>query len=205
VLAQATPDPQRLEQLIRRREASQCRDSASCYWPPSAPDSRKPNRLPCCWRHAPARRRSRAPWPWRSQNWTLMPATLTSTLCATPDATSTFDARVHHGHLLDATPATLRRRVTLLVAVPPYMPLAAAALLPREAREHEPAQPHLRHAQAVHRPRTTRFMDHQQCVVAVVGAAALCRHQSGCQSATLAVRVRRLVVVTALSRPRANP
>ena len=49
-------------------------------------------------------------------------------------------ATVHHGHLLDAVPASLRGRVTLLVAVPPYVPLAAAQLLPREAREHEPAR-----------------------------------------------------------------
>ena len=48
-------------------------------------------------------------------------------------------AGVHHGHLLDATPATLRGRVTVLAAVPPYVPAAAAPLLPREARDHEPA------------------------------------------------------------------
>ncbi len=52
----------------------------------------------------------------------------------------TVDASVHHGHLLDATPPSLRGRVTLLVAVPPYVPLGAAELLPREAREYEPAQ-----------------------------------------------------------------
>ena len=50
------------------------------------------------------------------------------------------DAGVHRGHLLEATPRSLRGRVTLLVAVPPYVPLTAAALLPREAREHEPAR-----------------------------------------------------------------
>ncbi len=50
------------------------------------------------------------------------------------------DAGVHRGHLLDAVPASLQARVTLLVAVPPYVPLAAAAQLPREAREHEPAR-----------------------------------------------------------------
>lgn len=49
-------------------------------------------------------------------------------------------ASISQGHLLDATPAALRTRVTLLVAVPPYVPLAAAGLLPREAREHEPAR-----------------------------------------------------------------
>lgn len=49
-------------------------------------------------------------------------------------------AGVHQGHLLEATPSSLRRRVTLLVAVPPYVPVAAADLLPREARHHEPAR-----------------------------------------------------------------
>ena len=48
-------------------------------------------------------------------------------------------AGVHEGALLDGLPAALRGRVTLLVAVPPYVPEAAAALLPREAAEHEPA------------------------------------------------------------------
>lgn len=50
------------------------------------------------------------------------------------------DARTHLGHLLDAMDPSLRRRVTLLVAVPPYVPDTAAGLLPREAREHEPAR-----------------------------------------------------------------
>ena len=49
-------------------------------------------------------------------------------------------AGVHPGHLLEATPRAVRGRVTLLVAVPPYVPLTAAALLPHEAREHEPAR-----------------------------------------------------------------
>ncbi len=44
------------------------------------------------------------------------------------------------GHLLDATPPSLRGRVTLLVAGAPYVPLGAAELLPREARDYEPAQ-----------------------------------------------------------------
>jgi release factor glutamine methyltransferase len=52
----------------------------------------------------------------------------------------TLDANLHHGHLLDATPPSLRGRITLLVAVAPYVPLGAAELLPREAREYEPAQ-----------------------------------------------------------------
>lgn len=49
-------------------------------------------------------------------------------------------AAVHPGHLLEATPRALRQRITLLVAVPPYVPTHAAELLPREAREHEPSR-----------------------------------------------------------------
>lgn len=48
-------------------------------------------------------------------------------------------AGVHHGHLLEATPDRLRGRVTVLAAVPPYVPVGAARLLPREAADHEPA------------------------------------------------------------------
>lgn len=48
-------------------------------------------------------------------------------------------AGVHHGHLLSATPDALLGRVVVLAAVPPYVPVGAAELLPREAREHEPA------------------------------------------------------------------
>lgn len=50
------------------------------------------------------------------------------------------DAGTWQGHLLEATPPSLRGEVSLLVAVPPYVPLHAAGLLPREAREHEPAR-----------------------------------------------------------------
>ena len=48
-------------------------------------------------------------------------------------------ADVHHGPLLDATPVALLGRVCVLAAVPPYVPVGAAELLPREARNHEPA------------------------------------------------------------------
>ena len=48
-------------------------------------------------------------------------------------------AGVHVGPLLEGLPVALRGRVTLLVAVPPYVPRSAAALLPREALDHEPA------------------------------------------------------------------
>jgi release factor glutamine methyltransferase len=50
-----------------------------------------------------------------------------------PDA-----AGVHLGDGLDALPASLRGRCSLIVAVPPYVPAEALGLMPREAREHEP-------------------------------------------------------------------
>jgi release factor glutamine methyltransferase len=46
--------------------------------------------------------------------------------------------RVHQGDLYDALPTTLRGRVDILLANVPYVPTAAVALLPREARDHEP-------------------------------------------------------------------
>jgi release factor glutamine methyltransferase len=45
---------------------------------------------------------------------------------------------VHEGDLFDALPAGLRGRVDVLVANVPYVPSAAIALMPPEAREHEP-------------------------------------------------------------------
>ncbi|WP_369068859.1 putative protein N(5)-glutamine methyltransferase [Kineococcus terrestris] len=45
---------------------------------------------------------------------------------------------VHAGDLLDALPARLRGRVDLLLAVVPYVPRGAVALLPPEFRDHEP-------------------------------------------------------------------
>ncbi|MEO6714094.1 MAG: SAM-dependent methyltransferase, partial [Mycobacteriales bacterium] len=47
-------------------------------------------------------------------------------------------AWVHHADVLSGTPASLRRRVSILVAAPPYTPTGAGALLSREARTHEP-------------------------------------------------------------------
>src|SRR5207248_10615949 len=47
-------------------------------------------------------------------------------------------ARVYQGDLDAPLPATLRGRVDLLVANVPYVPSAAIALMPPEAREHEP-------------------------------------------------------------------
>ncbi|WP_329650786.1 putative protein N(5)-glutamine methyltransferase [Nocardioides sp.] len=45
--------------------------------------------------------------------------------------------RVHQGDLYDALPDDLRGRVDLLVVNAPYVPTAAIATMPREAREHE--------------------------------------------------------------------
>ena len=47
-------------------------------------------------------------------------------------------AHVHQGDLYDALPATLRGRVDVLVANPPFVPTDEIRLLPPEARDHEP-------------------------------------------------------------------
>ncbi len=47
------------------------------------------------------------------------------------------DVHVHEGDLYDPLPARLRGRVDVLVANVPYVPSAAVALLPPEARDHE--------------------------------------------------------------------
>lgn len=47
-------------------------------------------------------------------------------------------AAVHEGDLTDPLPAALRGRVDVLVANVPYVPTAAIALMPPEARDHEP-------------------------------------------------------------------
>jgi release factor glutamine methyltransferase len=47
-------------------------------------------------------------------------------------------ARVHEGDLFGSLPAGLRGRIDVLVANVPYVPTAEVALLPPEAREHEP-------------------------------------------------------------------
>ena len=46
--------------------------------------------------------------------------------------------RVFEGDLFDALPAGLRGRVDVLVANAPYVPTAEIALMPPEARDHEP-------------------------------------------------------------------
>ncbi|MEV5548400.1 putative protein N(5)-glutamine methyltransferase [Streptomyces sp. NPDC052309] len=46
--------------------------------------------------------------------------------------------RVHTGDLFDALPRTLRGRVDILAANVPYVPTDEVALLPAEARDHEP-------------------------------------------------------------------
>lgn len=47
-------------------------------------------------------------------------------------------AAVHSGDLFDALPPALLGRVDVLVANVPYVPSAAVALMPPEARDHEP-------------------------------------------------------------------
>jgi release factor glutamine methyltransferase len=47
-------------------------------------------------------------------------------------------AEVHRGDLFEALPDRLRRRVAVLACNAPYVPSEAIALMPPEAREHEP-------------------------------------------------------------------
>ncbi|QBX57715.1 putative protein N(5)-glutamine methyltransferase [Nocardioides seonyuensis] len=47
-------------------------------------------------------------------------------------------AELHQGDLYDALPASLRGRVDVLAANAPYVPTDAIALMPPEARDHEP-------------------------------------------------------------------
>ncbi|MEU3980796.1 putative protein N(5)-glutamine methyltransferase [Streptomyces sp. NPDC026672] len=49
-----------------------------------------------------------------------------------------FGGRAHTGDLFDALPAELRGRVGILAANVPYVPSDEIALLPAEARDHEP-------------------------------------------------------------------
>ncbi len=49
-----------------------------------------------------------------------------------------YGGRAHLGDLFDALPAGLRGRVGVLTANVPYVPSAEVALLPAEARDHEP-------------------------------------------------------------------
>ncbi len=46
--------------------------------------------------------------------------------------------QVHTGDLYDALPADLRGRIDVLVANAPYVPTAEIAMMPPEARDHEP-------------------------------------------------------------------
>jgi release factor glutamine methyltransferase len=50
-----------------------------------------------------------------------------------------WGGQVHEGDLYDALPITLRGRVNVLVANTPYVPTEEVALLPTEARLHEPS------------------------------------------------------------------
>jgi release factor glutamine methyltransferase len=49
-----------------------------------------------------------------------------------------FGGRVHRGDLYEALPAGLQGRVDLLAVNAPYVPTAEIALMPPEARDHEP-------------------------------------------------------------------
>ncbi|AMM31025.1 methylase [Sinomonas atrocyanea] len=49
-----------------------------------------------------------------------------------------WGGRVHTGDLFAALPGTLRGRVDVIVANAPYVPTDAIALMPPEARDHEP-------------------------------------------------------------------
>ncbi|WP_320784484.1 putative protein N(5)-glutamine methyltransferase [Streptomyces sp. CRN 30] len=49
-----------------------------------------------------------------------------------------FGGHVHEGDLFAALPGTLRGRVDILAANVPYVPTGEIALLPAEARDHEP-------------------------------------------------------------------
>ncbi|WP_055489360.1 putative protein N(5)-glutamine methyltransferase [Streptomyces sp. TP-A0356] len=49
-----------------------------------------------------------------------------------------YGGRVHEGDLFDALPEDLRGRVDILAANVPYVPTDQVALLPSEARDHEP-------------------------------------------------------------------
>jgi release factor glutamine methyltransferase len=48
------------------------------------------------------------------------------------------NGNVHEGDLFDALPAHLRGRIDVLVANTPYVPTDEVALMPPEARDHEP-------------------------------------------------------------------
>lgn len=49
------------------------------------------------------------------------------------------NAGIHRGDALTGLPNRLRGSVAVIAAVPPYVPLHHASLLPREARDHEPS------------------------------------------------------------------
>ncbi|ACZ31636.1 modification methylase, HemK family [Xylanimonas cellulosilytica DSM 15894] len=60
-----------------------------------------------------------------------------ATACAAQNL-APFGGVVHTGDLYAPLPLTLRGRVDLLLCHAPYVPTAAVALMPHEAREHEP-------------------------------------------------------------------
>jgi release factor glutamine methyltransferase len=58
--------------------------------------------------------------------------------CARRNLAATAHARVYEGDLFEALPASLRGRVDVLAANVPYVPTDEVALMPPEARLHEP-------------------------------------------------------------------
>ncbi len=61
----------------------------------------------------------------------------TAVACARQNV-ATVGGHAHLGDLYDALPVALRGRVDVLVVNPPYVPTAAIATMPPEARDHEP-------------------------------------------------------------------
>ncbi|TNM69438.1 putative protein N(5)-glutamine methyltransferase [Streptomyces sp. NP160] len=61
-----------------------------------------------------------------------------ATACAAHNLRGVPGARAHTGDLYAALPAALRGRVHLLVVNAPYVPTSRVALMPPEARDHEP-------------------------------------------------------------------
>jgi len=57
---------------------------------------------------------------------------------ATRCAARNVPGTVYTGDLYEPLPATLRGRIDLMVVNPPYVPSAEVALMPAEARDHEP-------------------------------------------------------------------
>lgn len=83
--------------------------------------------------------RSARPSPPRWVRSNCTPPTSTRQPWSAPAATPpTPHGHVHTGDLFEALPTGLRGRVDILAANVPYVPTEEVALLPAEARDHEP-------------------------------------------------------------------